>query len=389
MKKINFTNTELKKLTPPEKGTDVYKDTGDKGLCLYITKNGAMTFFIRKRVKGKDERFIIGNFPDMKVSKARENADKIRSDIADGINPNEEKRKAKQYYTLKDLFDEYMTRYSKVEKKSWIYDEREIPKFLGHWFKRDIKSITTLEVRKLHEMTKVENGLYQANRILERFKAMYNKAKEWGYIDYNPAYGIKKYKEVKRDRFLQPNEMVRFFEALEQEENLIAKSYFYILLYTGARKSNVLAMRWEDIDIYHNVWRIPDTKNGEPVVVPLISQAVEVLHNLPKISEWVFPSETSANGHFADPKRPWNRILERANIKNLRMHDIRRTMGSYQAIMGTSLPIIGKSLGHKSMDATQIYARLHTDPVRQSMENAAGEMKRLANIKIIESNENE
>jgi integrase len=373
-KMINFTKASLIALKSPEKGFDTYSDTGEKGLKLYVTSKGVKTFFIRKMIEGKDERIIIGQFPALSVEDARKEALSIKALIAKGENPNDDLRDKRAEYTLEDLFNEYMTRYSKPHKKSWKYDEREIPKYFGHWFKRKISSIKHQEVRKLHEMTFVNNGLYQANRTLERVKAMYNKAIEWGYIDTNPANGIKKYKETKRERFLLPKEIKAFFESLEEEPNKIARDYFKVLLFTGARKTNVLAMRWEEIDFERRVWRIPDTKNGEPLEVPLIEYALETIKDINRLSEWVFPSETSSNGHFADPKRPWKRILERAGISDLRIHDIRRTLGSYQAITGSSLSIIGKSLGHKTSEATQIYARLHDEPVRASMENAISKM---------------
>ena len=74
-----------------------------------------------------------------------------------------------------------MEKYSKKYKRSWKYDEREVNKFLPHWFKRQISTITNQEIRTLHEKVRSENGLYQANRILERIRAIYNKAIEWGY----------------------------------------------------------------------------------------------------------------------------------------------------------------------------------------------------------------
>lgn len=75
-----------------------------------------------------------------------------------------------------------------------------------------------------------------------------------------------------------------------------------------------------------------------------------------------------------DPKRPWRELLQSAGIENLRLHDLRRTMGSCQAISGTSLHIIRKSLGHKSTSTTQVYARLTADPVRESMQKATDRM---------------
>lgn len=94
----------------------------------------------------------------------------------------------------------------------------------------------------------------------------------------------------------------------------------------------------------------------------------------------VLPSVKSKSGHLEDPKRPWRELLHRAGIKNLRLHDLRRTMGSYQAISGTSLHIIGKSLGHKSTSATQVYARLTADPIRESMQKATDRMLGIGKI---------
>jgi len=122
--------------------------------------------------------------------------------------------------------------------------------------------------------------------------------------------------------------------------------------------------------------RIPQTKNDDPLTVALMAQAIEILQRRRRgtNSEWVLPSERSKSGHVADPKRAWKRVMDGAEINGLRIHDIRRTLGSYQAITGASLPIIGKSLGHKSQQATAIYARLNLDPVRQSLERATQAM---------------
>lgn len=368
--KFNFTKSDIEKLTPPEKGVITYFDTGFRGLKLYVTANGVKTFFVRKMFNGRDERFILGQYPDLSIQNARDKALLTLYDLANGRNPNEEKKANRVEQKLGDLFIEFMERYSKKEKKSWVYDQREIPKFYGDWFKRRLSDIKKTEIQRRHEKIRNENGLYQANRCLERIRAMYNKAIEWGWKGDNPTSGIKKFKEIKRDRFLQPNEAKDFFESLKLEENIIIRNYFYMALFTGARKTNVLEMRWEQIDMKSALWRIPDTKNGEPVVVPLISYAMELLRSMPRTSEWVFPNSKSKSGHIEDPKKAWNRILRRANIENLRIHDIRRTMGSWEALTGASMLVIGKSLGHKSTSATQIYARLTNDPVRNSMEKA-------------------
>ena len=377
--RINFTKTVIDNLMTKPKRYKVYDATVPK-LAIIVTEKGTKSFVVIKRTATEPIKVTIGHYPDVSIQQARTQAISILKEIAEGKNPNEKKRKFRQEMTLEELFDMFMERYSKRTKKSWKYDEREIPKHLGCWFNRKISTITKPQIQKLHEKISIENGMYQANRTLERLKSMYNRAIDWGWEGTNPCNGIKKNKEVKRDRFLRPDELPRFFTALQNETNEVARNYIWMLLLTGARKTNVLAMRWEEIDFALGMWRIPDTKNGEPVNIPLVSAAIELLNSIERKNEWVFPSPILPNGHLQDPKKAWNRILTEANISDLRIHDIRRTLGSYQAIMGTSLNIIGKSLGHKSQASTQIYARLTTDPVRKSMEDATNKMLEYGNF---------
>lgn len=424
---INFTISALEKLPLPSVGKrSYYKDTQLKGLIIDIRSNGSKSFYVYKKINGKPERIFIGPFPGMSVEIARKQAKILIGQIAQGGNPQEDVRKLKQEMRLGELFQEYISRYSKLHKKSWKYDEREIPKFLSHWFKRRISDITKIDVKLLHEKIYAENGLYQANRLLERLRGMYSKAIEWGWEGQNPATGIKKYKEKSRDRFVQPSEMPCLLRALEEEENETVRDFLWILLFTGARKTNTLMMRWDEIKWDIHEWRIPDTKNGEPLSVPLSSRAMEILKTRYEISNspWVFPQDENNQKHLNDPKKGWIRTLERASyylwrgndrlkklldvveqdlpdvpaqllykevvrqaklkkvalppsLMDIRMHDIRRTFGSYQAISGASLQVIGKSLGHKSTQATQIYARLNLDAVRSSVERATEAMFRL------------
>lgn len=364
MKKFNFTKSDIEKLPIPEKGMVTYSDTGFKGLKLYVTANGVKTFFIRKMVNGCDERFILGQYPALSVQNAREMALNTLSELIKGNNPNTQKKKDRSEQKLGELFEEFMERYSKKEKKSWRYDEIEIPKFYSDWFKMKLSDIKKTEIQRRHEKIRDESGPYQANHCLERLRAMYNKGIYWGWEGQNPTNGIKKHPMIKRDRYLLPHEKKAFFDSLNQEENFVAKGYFYMALFTGARKTNVLEMRWKEIDFDNAVWRIPETKNGDPQNIPLIEYALQVLKQIPKTSEWVFPNDKSKSGHYEDPKKAWARILARAGIENLRIHDIRRTMGSWLVNSGAPIEVAGKVLGHKSQEATKIYAHLNNEVSR-------------------------
>lgn len=373
---INFTKAALEKAAPPEKGKrDYYYDQREQGLVMAVTPGGSRSFYLYKRVEGRPERIYLGKFPDMSIENARKQAAKTKGTIASGKNPQTEKRAIRDEMTFAALFGEYMEKYSKVHKRSWRYDEREVNKFLSHWFKRKISSITKSEVERLHAKTGKENGLYQANRLLERIRSIFNKAIEWGWQGTNPATGIKKFKEQSRDRFLQPDELPRFFRALANEPNEAARDFFLLSLLTGARKSNTLAMRWKDINFTTATWRIEETKNGKPQTVHLPAPAIEILkeRKLHSESPWVFPGN-GKSGHLADPKKAWTRILNEAEIEDLRIHDLRRTLGSYLAATGANGYTIGKSLGHLSQQSTETYARLNLDPVRESVNKATDVM---------------
>jgi integrase len=142
-------------------------------------------------------------------------------------------------------------------------------------------------------------------------------------------------------------------------------------------------MQWSEINFIDGTWRIPETKNGTPQNVPLLKAAMDVLKvrriTIADEEPFVFPG-IGKTGHLVEPKKVWANILANANIAALRIHDLRRTMGSWQSMTGASLAIIGKSLNHKSVQTTAIYARLDMDPVRNSMSTAADAMLKAGGI---------
>jgi integrase len=340
---------------------------------LYVTATGHKSFFVRKKIGENQKRIIIGPFPETSVDQARKEAQRIKLEIITGKDPQEEKKKPAAEQTFGEAFETFMERHAKVNTKTWEEIEQMVNGLASHLFERPLSSITKLELQHLHERIGREHGKYRANRVLAWIRAIYNKMISWGWEGTNPTLGIKKFKEQKRDRFVLMDEFPKLMEALENEPNADMRDFFLLCLYTGARYGNVSAMEWGDLDFSINEWRIPDTKNGEPTRIPLIEQALEILRGRDRIkatSQWVFPSKANKSGHLHEPHGAWARILARAGLKNLRIHDLRRTCASYQAIAGTSLTIIGKSLGHKSPQSTAIYARLSNDPVRKSMQSA-------------------
>ncbi|MEI8294954.1 MAG: site-specific integrase [Alphaproteobacteria bacterium] len=374
---FNFTKKSLAALCVSEKGKRLYVyDSRVRGLELMVTEQGVKSFKVYRKLNNRPIRVTLGRYPAMSIEQARNEAQRTITEMLKGKNPNEEKKKIRSETTLGDMFSMYMERHSKRSKKTWKDDDKDIPRFAGHWFKKQLSAISKQDIQVLHEKIGEENGLYQANRLLAKLCGMYNKAIEWGWEGVNPAQGIKKYKEKSRDRFIHPDELPRFFKSLDQESNDTIRDYIYISLFTGVRRDNVLSMRWEDIYVERKEWLVPETKNGEHLRVHLVETVINILNaRLKKYGkkEWVFAG-TGKTGHLVEPKAGWKRILKMADIKELRIHDLRRTLGSWQAATGANSYMIGRSLGHKSPQSTAVYARLNLDPVRDSVEKATEAM---------------
>lgn len=375
--RFSFSKALLNKLPNPEAGKRAYYyDTKTHGLGLSITPKGTKTFILYRKIHGKPERITLGRYPNIEIDEARALAHEANAAIERGENPNAKKRLARAEWTIGELFELYLEQYAKLHKRSWEEDEAQYQRYLQIWVNRKLSSLRKTDIQMLHTEIGQNHGQFAANRLLSLLQTMFNKAIEWGWEKPNPALGIKKFTERSRERFLQADELPRFFQALATESNTTIRDYVWLSLLTGARKSNVLSMRRQDLDLKQGLWTIPMTKNGTSQLLPLVPEAVEILQRRLQADNthtFIFPSH-SQTGHLVEPKKAWKKLLERAGIEDLRLHDLRRSMGSWQATTGANLSVIGKTLNHKDVSSTSIYARLSLDPVRQAMETATRAM---------------
>ena len=383
MSKFNFTKAAIEALPVPEKGWTYYYDLKVQGLGIGVGATGKKSFILYRKINGRPERITLGRYPDLAIEQARGKASELNADIAEGKSPADRLRAAKREMTLGDLFQEYMERRAAFNRRP-DKPQATYRLYLSDWNNRKLSSIKHEEVDRLHKKIGRNKGLVTANIVLKLLHVMFNKAiNEWRiWKGENPAHGIAKFPEQSRDRFLQSDELPKFFQAVAKEENETIRDYVLMSLLTGARRSNVLAMRWQDINFERAEWRIEETKNGTPQTITLSPEGIEVLRNRRPSdeAEYVF-SGSGKSGHLEEPKKGWKRILERAGIEDLRIHDLRRTLGSWQAKTGASLAIIGKSLNHKNQNTTAIYARLDLDPVRDSVNTATNAMMVAAGLK--------
>lgn len=365
--RIKITRRAIDSIPEATQGQTFIRDSEIGGFGIRITP-GHRTFILEKRVQGKPARIAIGPYPSLSVEDARKKVHEWIVDIANGKDPRQEIQEQKQESTLEDLIALYRSKHL-PKKRSAKNDQYQIEKHLLAWEKRKLLSIERKDIVALHDRVGKESGFYAGNRLVSLLRKMWNLGRKWGMVKTeNPATGIDLFREEKRERFIKPEEVPRLMEALKKEPNFYIRVAILTLLLVGQRKSETLSMKWSDLDLNAGIWTIPRTKTGRPHSVPLPQSIWKSLENLPRVldNEHVFPG-SKTGGHLVNIDKAWREIRKNAHIEGVRLHDLRRTVGSWMAGSGTSLPIIGKTLGHTQPQTTQIYARVDLAVVRRAL----------------------
>lgn len=380
---VNISAKWLQSLKSPPAGRVWYADEALSHFQVCATHTGARIYYRVGRVNGKMSRVRLGAYPAVPVRVARDLCETMNGDIAAGREIQRTKRSTTGKRTLKDAYEWWLQFHAKPNKRTWERDARVWERDVSMLGARTLEAITRPDVIELAAKASATYGPGAGNRIIELIRGIYSVALENDWALKNPASKVKKYKHPERERFLQPDEVPAFFNALKEFRPRI-RDFFLLCLFTGARRSNVMAMRWDEIDIEAWAWRIPmpKSKNKQPMSIPLVIPAIDILTRRATTAgtnPWVFPSAASKSGHYMEPKDAWKRIITKAGLKDFTIHDLRRTLGSWQAGMGVSPVIIGKSLGHKpGSRATHVYTRVAHDPVLIAVMNATDAIQKAA-----------
>jgi integrase len=392
-RKINFTKRTIEALRTPKPGAKrvIIYDSQVRGLGVVCQPgSGSKSYFWFRRIAGTPTWRTVGRCDEVSIEQARNFAQEWNSRLAtwkasdySGPGPLENRRDVTFGEAVTDYIARHLSQSAKSPEKAAEYCRWQVARYLSQWNARKLHSIRREDCRALHQDLG-EQAPITANRILQLARTIFNHAKrEELFSGENPAAGIRPFKETSRTRFLGPDELQRLFQALaHRRTSKDLRDFCLLALFTGARKSNVMSMRWDQvvIDAENPTWTIPDvnSKSGVGYTIPLVDEACEVIKKRRAVaadSPWIFPSVTSASGHLEDVKRNWQALLHRAEITDLRVHDLRRSLGSWQAGLGASLLVIGKSLGHQNTASTAVYSRLSLDPVRESVAAAVTAMQ--------------
>ncbi|MEZ6191451.1 MAG: tyrosine-type recombinase/integrase [Phycisphaerales bacterium] len=373
--RFRFTVRLLNQIAPADKQVWVY-DTHTPGLTMLTTPNGARTFYLARRIQGRYRRVKLGSFPGITIEQARKLAAKTTGEIADGQNPAEERRQARDATTFGGLFDYYMTAHAKVHKRGWKRDQRAYELHLKRWAGRRLDSIKRADVAALHARIGKEHPI-GANRVLALISKVFNVASAIGFEGANPARGVKRFAENQKDRYITAEEMPAFLRELDKEKDDV-RDILYTLLLTGLRRSNCLQMEWAWVDTTRRTLVIPRAafKGKRDFELPIVPAVMDILERRKADDphpRYVFPNrrKNPKVEHAREPGGALDRVCERAGIAKVTPHDLRRTIASWATERGTPYPVTCGMLGHRPMGVTAVYARYDRQSVRDAFEQTA------------------
>jgi integrase len=251
---------------------------------------------------------------------------------------------------------------------------------LPRWGKLRLDEIKTAEIAKWFA-EKLAAGM--APSSVEKIRITMNRsfelAAKWGLPggQYNPVRHVPRRKfNNMRERYLASKEAEMLLAAASVSENTQLVHIVGLLLATGARKSELLHARWEDIDLERCSWFIPETKTGKPRHVPLSQSAMEIVERLPRWDDcpWLVPNPATRKP-FDNIKRAWDTARTLAGLPDLRVHDLRHAAASFMVNANVDLFTVGRVLGHADHKSTMRYAHLSADTLRHAVEAGASKMQ--------------
>lgn len=360
-------------------------DTEVKGFGLRVRPSGVKTYVACYRAgvgrKAPIRRCTIGQHgAPWTPEQARREAKRILGEVAAGRDPAKERRDkrraADEAATVRAIAEQWLAEHVDAKRKPrtadnyrWLLNHIVLPA-IGM---KKIAELVRADVAKLHYAHR--GTPYAANGGIKVLRALCNWAEEHGFRPEgsNPARRIEKYKEHPRERFLSPRELQRLSRALVRAQRCGAVTPWgagaiRLLIFTGARRNEILEARWEWVNLERCTLLLPDSKTGGKTI-HLNASALNVLAGLPRLDGNPFIICGGKPGaRLGDLEAPWRRVRKAALLNDVRLHDLRHSFASIAVAGGMSLPLIGALLGHRQASTTHRYAHLADDPLKAAAE---------------------
>lgn len=346
-------------------------DDGIPAFAIRVWPSGRKVYVIHYRSGGRMRRYTIGQHGSpWTADLAREEAIRILAQVHKGGNPADIRTEERRAMTVRTFSKRFLDEYVAVHLKPTTRSEYKrsvdlfiVPKF-GTWRTADI---SRADIAEFHgDMRHIP---YQANRTLGVLSKMFALADLWNIRTdgINPCHGVRRYKEEKRERFLNREEYARMGTALDNASDMPeAVGAIRLLALTGCRLREIQTLKWEHVWLSHSELRLPDSKTGAKIV-QLGTAALDVLKTIPRIdgNPYVITGRKEG-GYLTDLQKPWRRIRKQAGLEDVRIHDLRHSFASDALEMGADLTMIGRMLGHSDIKTTSRYAHLKRENVKLS-----------------------
>jgi len=349
-----------------------YVDEKVPGLALRVTPNGAKSWTVRYRHRGRLRRLTLGSASVIPLVKAREHVRDLLHEASKGADPATEKQAGRKAETIGDLAALYIEKWAKLRKRSWKADDNLLRnKVLPTWQHRAIADITRQDVRGLVEDIAEAGAPIVANRVAALLSKMFAFALDRDLVQASPAVRIPRPgQEHARDRVLTEDEL----RSLWQEFDLLDKpmaAFYKLRLLTAQRGGEVMSMRWHDLDLSTAWWTIPAevSKNKLAHRVPLSRTAVtliEALRTAAMNTVFVLGAASRTKGAGARGKRQQSEAAATFTVPDFRGHDLRRTAASMMASGGIPRLTISKILNHVERSITAVYDRHSYDAEKRA-----------------------
>ena len=381
---VNLTKREVDAAQPREREWCLW-DGQLSGFGLRIRPSGVKTYVVTYRAghgrQAPIRRYTIGRHgAPWTPEQARREAKRVLGEVAAGKDPAKQRQRTRQADkeapTVREVAEQWLAEHVEAKRKPrTAHNYRKLLNgvILPALGAKKMTALTRADVARLHYARR--STPYQANCALRALGAMCAWAEGHGFLPEhgNPCRRVEKYKEHPRERFLSPRELYRLGRALRVAERCgaitpWAAGAIRLLLFVGARRSEILSARWEWVDLQHGTLSLPDSKTGRKTI-HLNPPARDVLAGLPRLDGNPFIICGGKPGeHLVNIAKAWQRVRKAALLDDVRLHDLRHSFASVAVAGGLTLPLIGGLLGHRQPQTTARYAHLAADPLKAAAE---------------------